>query len=187
MCLTTVVYDPWVNDYYMKSIIEHESMSLTNNNTGLASVPYSERFDGDSRMFFGFSLINVSMADTRYLNVETSNISLLSQYYERNDALNEVVINMMFFAFRTCVDNTQFYYPNNFTCLSTCPTNSLPYPSTSYGSADFLFCNPCHHSCETCTVGQDSNACSACPLAATSFRSTSGTSCPCNTGYSDIG
>lgn len=134
ICLTTVIYDPWVDKYYMKSIIEHETMSLTSNNTGLASIQYAERFDGPSRMFFGFSHLNLSMADTRYLNIETSNISLISQYYEKNAAMNEVVVNMLFFAFRTCFNTSQFYYPINFTCIDTCPSNSIPYPTPSNGS-----------------------------------------------------
>lgn len=52
------------------------------------------------RMFFGYSRFNLSMADTRYINVETSNISLISMLYDKNTAMNEVVINMIFFALR---------------------------------------------------------------------------------------
>jgi hypothetical protein len=51
-------------------------------------------------MFFGYSRFNLSMADTRYINVETSNVSLISMLYDKNSAMNEVVINMIFFAYR---------------------------------------------------------------------------------------
>lgn len=81
-------------------------MVLNYTGNGLKSIPYSERYDGSSRMFFGFSEFNLSMADTRYLNIETSNISLVSLYYEKTVAMHEVVINMLFFAFRTCDDPT---------------------------------------------------------------------------------
>ena len=50
-------------------------------------------------MFFGFSQFNLTMSDTRYLNVESSNISLISQYYRKNNAMNEVIIEMLFFTF----------------------------------------------------------------------------------------
>lgn len=138
-------------------------------------------------MFFGFSLFNLSMSDTRYINIETSNISLISKYYDKSNTMNEVQINMLFFAFRTCVDTNQFYYPNNLECVSTCPSNSIATTPSGYGSADFLLCNPCHYSCATCNTGQDSNDCASCPPGVTSFRSPSGTSCPCDPGYADIG
>jgi hypothetical protein len=46
ICLTTVIYDPTVNEYYQMSIIERQTMTLTPTSTGLADIPYSERFDG---------------------------------------------------------------------------------------------------------------------------------------------
>lgn len=187
ICLTTVAYDPYVDTYYFKTIMEHSTMSLTTTNSGLTTVAYSERFDGSNRMFFGFSQLNLSMSDTRYLNIETSNISLVSQYYDKNTALNEVTINMLFFALRTCTDTTQYYYPNNYECLVTCPSNSIATPPTSYGSADFLLCNPCHYSCNTCNSGRNINDCLSCPPGATSHRSPSGSSCPCNPGFIDVG
>lgn len=191
MCVSTVAYDPSVANYYLMTIMEHQSMSLTASNAGLTTIQYAERYDGYSRMFFGFSMFNHSMSDTRYVNIETSNISLISKYYDtdypKNKALNELTINMLFFAFRTCSNLTQYYYPNNYECVAACPTNSISTPPTSYGSADFLLCNPCHYSCDTCNTGQNSNDCATCPPGATSHRSPSGSSCPCNTGYADIG
>ena len=98
-------------------------------------------------MFFGFSQFNLTMSDTRYLNIESSNISLVSQYYRKNNAMNEVIIEMLFFTFETCSNVTLYYYPINFTCLDTCPDNSIP--NIGYGSTptDYLICKPCHYSC----------------------------------------
>ena len=63
-------------------------MSLTNSASGLNDITYAERFDGTNRMFFGFSRFNLSMSDTRYLNVETTNISLVSSLYLYNYQMN---------------------------------------------------------------------------------------------------
>ncbi len=74
----------------------------------------------------------------------------------------------------------------DFTCGASCPSASIAKPPVGYGSADFLYCDPCHYSCNTCTVGQDSNACvSPCPSG--SHRTFGGGSCPCQAGYTDIG
>jgi hypothetical protein len=109
ICLTTVIFDKSVSDYSFKAVLEYQSMSLNSTNRGLLDVQYSERYDGPHRMFFGFSRFNLSMADTRYLNVETSNISLVSLLYDKNAAMNEVRINMFFFALRNCRDPTHYF------------------------------------------------------------------------------
>jgi hypothetical protein len=73
-----------VSDSFDIQIIQFSTTVLSGTNAGLSTVPYMERYDGISRMFFGFSKLNLSMADTRYLNVETANISLVSLLYDKN-------------------------------------------------------------------------------------------------------
>ena len=127
------------------------------------------------------------MSETRWLNIESSNITLVGEYYRYNVAMNEVVIEMLFFAFRTCTDQTKYYYPTNHSCLSSCPSNSIPTPTAASvgGSANYLLCKLCHHSCLTCSVGQDDNACLTCPSNVN--RTQTGTTCPCVAGYADVG
>lgn len=68
-CVSTVIADPTVNTvtYYVN--LEYSTYTLTSTNIGLGAVPYSLRYDGTDRMFFGISEFNLSMSDTRYLNV----------------------------------------------------------------------------------------------------------------------
>jgi len=97
--------------------------------------------------------------------------------------MNEVIINMLFFAVRTCHVLTQFYYPSNYSCQALpCPSNSR---SSGSGTADYLLCQLCHYSCLSCTAVQSSTSCSTCN--ATAFRNKTGTTCPCMTNYTDIG
>ncbi len=119
------------------------------------------------------------MSDTRYLNVETSNISLVSLLYASNSALNKITYNAVYFAQRNCTLPT-YYDPVNYTCVddNTFCVNSVPVASAN-------LCNPCHYSCLTCTVGADKTACSTCP--ANSFRNANGTRCDCDVGYADVG
>ena len=116
-------------------------------------------------MFFGFDKFNLSMSDTRYLNVETSNISLVSLYYQKNSAVNEVKINMFFFAFRNCLNYNHYYDPLNYTCLPSCPSNSTPYPTSTYGPADFLWCRTWPYDCNiisNCNNCSNLSGCSQC-------------------------
>ena len=179
--------DPSVSDYSSISIIEFQTISLNATNAGLDNVPYSERFDGPHRMFFGFSRFNLSMADTRYLNVETSNISLVSLLYDKNNAMNEVHINMLFFARRTCHDLNQYYYPPTFECVSSCSTHPK---SVTFGTpvpSNYLLCKPCHYSCATCSEGLKEDKCSP-PCNNTAHRSINSSNyCKCITGFTDIG
>lgn len=120
------------------------------------------------------------MSDTRYLNVETSNISLVSLLYASNAALNQITYNAIYFAIRNCTLPT-YYDPVNYTCVDS----SLMCVNSVADGAPGYVCNPCHYSCENCTIGGNSNACSICPI--NSFRTKTGTACPCNTGYTDVG
>lgn len=108
-------------------------------------------------MFFGFSRFNLSMADTRYLNVEASNISLVSLLYDKNSAMNEVVINMLFFVLRTCHDANQYYNPLTYACETCSPSPNVKF--VKFGAPGYYLCNPCHYSCLTCKFGQDSTQC----------------------------
>jgi hypothetical protein len=139
-------------------------------------------------MFFGFRKFNLTMSETRYLNIESSNISLVGTYYRKNTAMNEVIIEMLFFGFRTCANQNEYYYPVNYSCLAACPASAIPTPPVTSAPQTYLLCKPCHYSCDSCNVGQDPNACigGTCPVA--SHRTmVGGNSCPCNTGYADVG
>lgn len=125
------------------------------------------------------------MSETRWLNIESSNITLVGEYYRYNVAMNEVMIDMLFFAFRTCTDQNQYYYPSNHSCLTTCPPNSIPTPAYGAGPNNYLLCKLCHYSCLTCTIGQDDNACVTCPV--DSNRTKTGSACPCDPGFADTG
>ena len=94
-------------------------------------------------------------------------------------------MHLLFFTFRTCSDQSQYYYPLNHSCLSDCPYNAIATPAGFSGNADYLLCNPCHYSCEVCTIGNNDTACSSCPT--DSSRTQANSSCPCDDGYSDTG
>jgi hypothetical protein len=55
MCLTTVITDSAKNTLFYYNIIEYSTFILNATNPGLSSVPYSSRYDGLNRMFFGIS------------------------------------------------------------------------------------------------------------------------------------
>jgi hypothetical protein len=143
-------------------------------------VPYNLRYDGSDRMFFGISEFNLSMSDTRFLNVETANISLVSLLYTVNSALNKVTYNAFFFAQRSCI-SPAYYDPVNYTCLDN---STLCVNSYAAGSPGYV-CSPCHYSCSLCTAGGSSTSCSACPP--NSNRNANSTTCPCSIGFADIG
>lgn len=132
-------------------------------------------------MFFGISEFNVSMSDTRFLNVETSTIILVSQLYLTNAAMNQITYNTFFFAERNCTLPT-FYDTVAYTCVdnSTQCIMSVPYNSTNV-------CLPCHYSCLTCNSGANSSGCSGCE--AVWFRKAldANNACLCMDGYVDVG
>lgn len=132
-------------------------------------------------MFFGISEFNLSMSDTRYLNVETANISLVSLLYDKNNAMNQVTYNMFFFAKRVCSVLTEYYNPLTYICVTTCPTTSIATPA-------FLLCKPCHYSCVTCTVGLSSTGCSGvCDPSKNRVANSAGGVCNCLPGFVDVG
>ena len=67
--MSTVILDPSITIETYLINIEYNTYILTASNSGLTNVPYSLRYDGSDRMFFGVSEFNLSMSDTRYLNV----------------------------------------------------------------------------------------------------------------------
>jgi len=123
------------------------------------------------------------MSDTRYLNVEASNISLVSLLYDKNSALNQVTYETFFFAYRYCdgppIGIQLYYNPLTYDCAPTCPA-----PLNLVSSK--TLCQTCHYSCDTC----DSVIFTQCTVGCTTtaFRTfTGGNSCPCNPGYFDPG
>ena len=185
VCTSSVFVDPSVHEYYHKTVMEFKTLTLTGTNEGLSSIIYEQKYDGNSRMFFGFSQFNLTMSDTRYLNIETSNISLVSKYFRTNAAMNEVIIEMLFFAFQTCIDTTMYYDPQTSSCLTPCPVNSIPNVANLTESQVYKLCKPCDHTCLTCAQGQSNTHCNSCPP--DSFRTGGGGMCPCDAGYADIG
>lgn len=156
--MSTLVYDNTVTlgkDYY---IIDYADYSLTGTNTGLKTITYLERYDGLNRMIFGISEFNITMSNSRYLNVETSNISLIAPLYLTNYAMQLVTYHTFFLAYRQCTDATHYYDPASYTCVASdtlCPNNSIP-------SVAYKLCDPCHYSCATCSTARDSGACDSC-------------------------
>ena len=137
-------------------------------------------------MFFGISQFNLSVSNTRYLNVETANISLVSQLYAVNAALNQVTYNTLYFAQQTCNGSYPIYDPINYICVAT-SVNCVGSVTGASGSLLQYVCVPCHYSCLTCSVGDNSNSCITCPTNVYRSISITGSSCPCDLNYTDVG
>jgi len=122
------------------------------------------------------------MSDTRQLNVETANISLVSQIYIINSALNKIMYNLFFFVNRACPNaSSDLYDPITFSCVSVCPPTSQTVPASKV-------CIPCHYSCITCTAGNLNSACSGnCNSVDFRVNVSSGGFCSCIAGYVDVG
>jgi len=46
-------------------IVAYNTIALNATNPGLSVIPYSVRYDGTNRLFFGISEFNLSMSDVR--------------------------------------------------------------------------------------------------------------------------
>jgi hypothetical protein len=118
------------------------------------------------------------MSDTRYLSVETANISLVSMLYSANVAVNQVTYHTLFFAVQTCTST--LYDPVSYTCVATAADCVR---SKNVPLADV--CIPCHYSCLTCNTGNNPNSCASCP--SNVYRTLVPPACPCDNHYADAG
>jgi hypothetical protein len=125
------------------------------------------------------------MSDTRYLSVETANISLVSMLYAGNVALNQVTYHTLYFARQTCNGTNPIYDPTNYNCVAV-PGNCVRSAvSTIAGSPLMTVCVPCHYSCLTCSIGDIINGCSDCPVNVHRIKTLP--TCPCGQNYTDAG
>lgn len=146
------------------------------------------RYTQNNRMFWGITSFNMSRGfihgfnfQNDYYSISGANLNTNYLTYV-NQGTYEIILTHFYIATRDCnLTNQQFFQVPTQTCVTNNCWSNLTY--TLNGSNN-QYCTYCDYTCLTCD-GSLSTNCKTCLN--TTFRSLSSNSCPCQTGYIDIG